>query len=174
MREPRMVMVDLETMSTRSNAVISSIGAVKFNANTGEIDPNTFYQTVDYKDCKRLGMHTSSDTVRWWKGNPEVLKMLTINTVSVTEALTKFAEWFGPKSMPLWGCGSDFDCVILRNAYIAADLEHLCPWKYYHNRCYRTMRDTLEFQEPKREGTYHNALDDAMHQTKVLLKILGS
>jgi hypothetical protein len=24
-----------------------------------------------------------------------------------------------------------------------------------------------------REGTYHNALDDAMHQTKHLIKILG-
>ena len=45
-------MVDLETMSTRSNAAICSIGAVKFE---GKEILDTFYCTVDIKSCKDCG-----------------------------------------------------------------------------------------------------------------------
>jgi inhibitor of KinA sporulation pathway (predicted exonuclease) len=36
------------------------------------------------------------------------------------------------------------------------------------------MKEIIKIPEDVREGTYHNALDDAKHQTKHLLKIMGS
>ena len=57
------VMVDLETMSSRADASICSIGAVKFE---GKEILDTFYCTVDLKSCKDAGLRVSMDTVEWW------------------------------------------------------------------------------------------------------------
>lgn len=164
-------MLDLETMSTESNACVCSIGAVKFAVGEGFIDE--FYVTVDAKDCKRLGLHFSQDTLRWWsQQNPEALKMLLQDNLPLHDALVNFTAWFGPKSLKTWGHGSAFDCVILRNAYKAAGLKE--PWHYRHEMCYRTVCALIKLPEDTRFGTYHNALDDAKHQAHHLLKILES
>ena len=85
-------MVDLETMSTRSNAAICSIGAVKWE---GDKILDKFYCTIDIKSCKDAGMHISKATVEWWsKQNKEALKELTRNNISLQEALDKFEIWF--------------------------------------------------------------------------------
>ena len=165
------VMVDLETMSTRSNAAICSIGAVKFE---GDKILDTFYCTVDIKSCKEAGMHIAKDTVEWWsKQNKEAFRELTKNNISLQEALDKFEIWFGPKSLPLWGNGAVFDNTILGNAYFIMGRKP--PWMPWDDRCYRTVKALFNWiPADERQGTYHNALDDAMHQTKHLIKILGN
>jgi hypothetical protein len=165
------VMVDLETMSTRSHAAICSIGAVKWEGNK-VLD--TFYCTVDLKTCKEVGMHISKDTVKWWsEQNKEALKELTKNNITLHEALDKFREWFGPKSLPIWGNGAVFDNTILANAYFITEQEP--PWKAWDDRCYRTLKNLFHWIPPdRRQGTHHNALDDAMFQTMHAIKILGN
>lgn len=165
------VMVDLETMSTRSNAAICSIGAVKFE---GDKILDTFYCTVDIKSCKEAGLHIAKDTVEWWsKQNKEAFRELTKNNISLQEALDKFEIWFGPKSLPLWGNGAVFDNTILGNAYFNTGRKP--PWHPWDDRCYRTVKALFKWiPADERQGTYHNALDDAMHQTKHLIKILGN
>jgi exodeoxyribonuclease VIII len=164
------VMVDLETMSTRSNASICSIGAVKFE---GSKIIDTFYRTIDLKSCKEAGMHISKSTIEWWsKQNKEALLELTRNNISLQEALDKFEIWFGPKSLPIWGNGAVFDNTILGNAYFITGREP--PWKCWDDRCYRTAKAMFNWiPAEERQGTYHNALDDALHQTKHLIKIFG-
>lgn len=165
------VMLDLETMSTESNAAICSIGAVKFNITDGVVD--TFYCTVDAADCKSHGLHISADTVKWWSKQPkEVLEMLRKDNLPLRDALTLFSKWYGSEQYPTWGCGSDFDNVIMENAYKAVGMQR--PWNAWKNRCYRTIREVIKLPEDSREGTYHNALDDALHQTHHLLKIFRS
>jgi exodeoxyribonuclease VIII len=165
------VMIDLETMSTESNASIASIGAVKFTIEEGVLD--TFYCTVDVADCKKHGLHISPDTVKWWSKQPkQVLEALRENNVSLQEALTQFSKWYGSTQYPTWGCGSDFDNVIIENAYKA--IRMVRPWNAWKNRCYRTIREVIVVPMNEREGTYHNALDDALYQTKHLLKIFRS
>ena len=164
------IMVDLETMSTRSHAAICSIGAVKFE---GKEILDTFYCTVDLKTCKEIGMHISKDTVKWWsEQNKEALKELTRNNIPLKQALDEFDEWFGSKSLPVWGNGAVFDNTILANAYFMSNREP--PWKCWDDRCYRTVKALFHWvPADPREGVYHNALDDAMHQTKHLIKIMG-
>ena len=163
-------MVDLETMSTRSHAAICSIGAVKFE---GKEILDTFYCTIDLKTCKDVGLHISKDTVEWWsKQNKEALKALTKNTITLEEALDKFEVWFGPKSLPIWGNGAVFDNTILSNAYFYSGREP--PWKCWDDRCYRTVKNLFNWiPADERVGVHHNALDDALYQTKHLIKILG-
>ena len=165
------VMIDLETMSTSSNAAICSIGAVKFTIEEGIVDE--FYCTVDASDCKNHGLHIDKETIKWWSNQPKnVLDELLKDNISLLDALTKFSKWYGEKSLPTWGCGAGFDNVILENAYKAVNLQR--PWKFWDDRCYRTMKEIIKVEEPNREGTYHNALDDAKHQTEHLLRIFRS
>jgi exodeoxyribonuclease VIII len=118
-------------------------------------------------------MHISKETIKWWsEQNKEALRELTRNNVPLKQALDDFEEWFGPKSLPVWGNGAVFDNTILANAYFNTDREP--PWKCWDDRCYRTVKALFHWvPADAREGVYHNALDDAMHQTKHLIKILG-
>ena len=164
-------MIDLETMSTRSNAAIASIGAVKFSVDDGIID--TFYRTVDLRTCKAHGLHIDPETVAWWQQqSKEAQKALLIDNVSLTQALDDFSTWYGKKSLPTWGNGAGFDNVIMENAYRAINGRR--PWLPWEDRCYRTMKNIINVPIDERQGVYHNALDDALHQTRHLLKILGS
>lgn len=164
-------MLDLETMSTRSNAAIASIGAVKFDVDAGVID--TFYRTIDLRTCKAVGLHFDQETIDWWKQqSKEAQKALQVDNISIMQALDDFSTWFGNKSLPTWGNGAGFDNVIMENAYRAVNSKR--PWLPWDDRCYRTIKNIIQVPIDERQGTYHNALDDAMHQTKHLLKILGS
>jgi hypothetical protein len=164
------VMVDLETVSVRSNAAICSIGAVKFNLEDGIID--TFYEIIDANTCKKYGLHVDKDTIGWWLSQKkEVLLELTRNCKPLDTVLDSFSEWYGPKGVPTWSNGSDFDSVILENAYLA--IGKVRPWKYFHNRCFRTIKEIIRIPH-EQEGNLHNALDDAISQTKHLIKILRS
>jgi exodeoxyribonuclease VIII len=165
------VMIDLETLGRSTNSVICSIGAVKFTIEQGIID--TFYCTVDAADCKKYGLVVEQQVVNWWKKQPrETLDLLTKDTLPLKEALTKFSIWYGTQSLPTWGNSVAFDNVILQSAYEAVEMNR--PWKHWEDRCYRTMKNIIHIESAPREGTHHNALDDAIYQTKHLLKILGS
>ena len=164
------VMIDLETFSTRSNAAIVSIGAVKF-----EDDQilDKFYCTIDAATCKAAGLHIDKETLAWWaKQSKEARDALMVDNLSLEQALNKFTVWFGPKSLPTWGNGAAFDNVIMENAYLAMGQKR--PWLPWEDRCYRTMKNLVNIPIDKRQGTYHNALDDALTQTHHLIKILGS
>jgi DNA polymerase III epsilon subunit-like protein len=164
------VMLDLETYSTRANAAIASIGAVKWE---DDQIVDTFYCTIDPKSCKAAGLHFDKETLLWWsKQSKEARDALLKDNLDLEEALTNFEAWFGSKSLPTWGNGAGFDNVILENAYFALDRKR--PWLPWDDRCYRTMKNIVNVPIDKREGTYHNALDDALTQTKHLIKILGS
>lgn len=165
------VMLDLETMSVRSNAAIASIGAVKFELGTGIVDQ--FYRTVDLRTCKAVGLHVDPETVEWWnQQNKEARQALLRDNVSLAQALDDFSQWFGRSSLPTWGNGAGFDNVIMENAYQAVKMKR--PWRPWEDRCYRTIKNIIQVPADERQGVYHNALDDALHQTRHLLKILGS
>jgi DNA polymerase III epsilon subunit-like protein len=164
------VMIDLETYSTRPNAAIASIGAVKFE-DDHIID--TFYCTIAPASCKEAGLHFEKSTLEWWsKQSKEARDALLKDNLLLEEALTNFEAWYGSKSLPTWGNGAAFDNVIMESAYRALDRKR--PWLPWEDRCYRTMKNLVNIPIDKREGTYHNALDDALTQTKHLQKILGS
>lgn len=167
------VMQDLETMSALPDALICSIGAVKFDPEGPFDQPltDTFYCTIDSKDAMEYGGFSIQDeTVAWWKKqNPEAFKALRKNTIPLKEALEKYVAWFGKKSMPTWGNGSDFDNVILDTACRVVGIK--TPYTPWDRRCFRTIKNVFPIKPPSREGTYHNALDDAIYQAKYYLAI---
>ncbi len=66
----------------------------------------------------------------------------------------------------VWSHGANFDEPLWTAA--AAAVGQGVPWKFWNVRCTRTAFDLRNF-DPKsiaREGTHHNALDDAKHQAR--------
>lgn len=164
------VMVDLETLGTGNDAVILSIGAVKF---TGTEIVDEFHVGVDPATCQQVGLTIDAATVLWWfKDDIGAAReaLLGLERVDIGSALAGFAQWFGPDSLPLWGNGATFDNVILRSAYAACHMEY--PARFWDDKCYRTVKNLAPMVKLERLGTHHDALDDARSQAKHLQAIV--
>lgn len=162
------VMLDLETMGNTPNSAIISIGAVKFdNSGLGE----EFHAVVDLESSVSNNGAIDASTVLWWMGQSESARNVFkqkgehINTV-----LQKFSMFLGADDCVIWGNGAAFDNVILASAYRNSLLT--VPWKFWNDRCYRTMKSLYPSIKLNRIGVLHNALDDAKSQALHLIEIL--
>lgn len=172
-------MIDLETLASTPDSAILSIGACKFD-HTGIVD--TFYRNIKMSSAKRYDLCIEQETLAWWADQLEMngssMDALFKNSTGLARALYDFNEWYGPDSRITWSKGSDFDLVIMRNAYKQVrrvdDLDIKEPWNFKHGLCCRTMMELFaDFpgMKPENEGTVHNALDDATWQAKYLINI---
>lgn len=169
MNKQENVMLDLETLSTRPNALILTIGAIKFTRG-GDMLPldqyDTFYRRIDWEKCTGLGMHISRDTMDWWRvqdTNSKYEAFLNPDRVPIQTALSEFSAWFG-NDKPIWSNGSDFDCVVLGEAYEACQMTR--PWKYTSIRDCRTIIDLarLNMNDIPKTDHPHHALYDCYRQ----------
>lgn len=167
-------MVDLETMSTQKNAAIISIGAVKFWLNVSQDEFTTdqlFYQTVSLKSSQKAGLDVDANTVEWWLQQSKEAQsaLFDHNRKDLVSALRAFSNWF-PKDAYLFGNGATFDNIVLRSAFEACGVQY--PVSYRNDMCYRTVARMANVQMERAEGVKHNALDDAIRQTRHLMAIL--
>lgn len=165
-------MIDLETLSTDPDGFICAIGAVAFDAN-GIDGSNTFYRTI--KSQKGNGQ-IDADTVFWWLSqSKEAQNAFNSDTRSplsptIVHALTEFTMWCNRLHIKfVWGNGAAFDNVLLAKAYERNDMAR--PWPFWGDMCYRTIKNLhgRPANTPTREGTHHNALDDARYQAQHLI-----
>lgn len=162
------IMLDLETFGTGPNSVIRSIGAVRFDEQGIK---DSFDVNICHGSCLNYGLKVDQKTFEWWDCQSEEAQSYFENTEKkpLNDALDLFKEWLGPDAI-VWGNGSDFDNVILSNAYNKVQKD--IPWNFWNNRCYRTIKALNKDVEFERLGTYHNAVDDAKSQALHLIKIL--
>jgi hypothetical protein len=171
------VMVDLETLGTAPGSVILSIGAVAFNIGAPESTWNLFEaKPIKVRSSRAVGLTIDEGTLAWWMHQDAEARGLLdcalegAGGLALPEALDEFAEWFPDKAV-LWGNGANFDNVLLRSAYVAVG--RTVPWAYYNDRCYRTLKNLFKQAQPSAfQGTKHDALADALHQTRHLVSIL--
>lgn len=167
------IMLDLETFGTGGDAAVVSIGAVKFDPLIdGVLD--SFHVVICPESAQAHGLKIDASTMLWWLSDdrrPAVQALLGHERHDLATALHGFAMWFGADSLPVWGNGATFDNVILRNAFRAASLP--CPWKFWDDRCYRTLKNMAPDVKLQRLGTHHDALDDAHSQALHLQQIVA-
>jgi len=160
------IMLDLETMSTSSNAAIVAIGAVEFDGNKlGE----EFYARVSLDSSMQLGGEVSASTILWWTQQDEAARAEFREAKShIRHALEDFEAFLhgvrDQDEVAMWGNGAAFDNVILANAYRRAGWN--VPWAFWNDRCYRTLKAAYSVELPPREGTHHHALSDAKYQAQ--------
>ena len=174
-------MVDLETLSTDSNAVILTIGAVPFGSDGKLImdDDFYFYERVElksYNKYKNNEFNCNWDTLVWWlKQEKEPLDeaFLIGPRYPIWDALQDFVNWIhivcktvSDNKINIWSHGKDFDVVVLENAFKVCNIT--CPWKFWDTRDTRTLY-ALTGVDMKRismpEGfKAHNAVGDCFKQ----------
>lgn len=173
------IMLDLETLSTRMNAAILSIGAVCFTED--RIEDYTFYRAVTLDSNTQYGRHIDGATVAWWMAQDDVVRAAAFadpTAVNLTTALVDFAAWFRgaatsrtgeAEPVYLWGNGANFDVSILQSAF--EDTGTPLPWGFRDVRCLRTVRALAGASCIARPevGVAHNALDDARAQAMWLI-----
>lgn len=161
-------MLDLETLGTRPGSAILAIGAVKFNEK--EIY-DSFYCRISLVAAVQCGLTIDPETVLWWmQQSDEARRELCQPADNLPMALIRFAQWVGPESPEMWGNGAAFDNVLLAEAYRLTGQEP--PWKFYDDRCYRTVKNLYPDITIFREGTHHHALEDARSQACHLIAIM--
>ena len=162
-------MLDIETLGKGNNALILSIGAVKFDPRGEELD-ESFYITINPEDAQGWGLDIDASTVIWWMGKSDSAREAFKNpyALGLVDALNSFKNYLGC-DMPVWGNGATFDNVILKNAYEV--IGEPTPWTYRSDRCYRTLAAICPDVKMSRIGTFHNAVDDAKSQALHLQRI---
>lgn len=168
------ICVDLETLSTRSNAVIVTIAAVKFNFVNDKTDE--FCVNINPLESKALGLHISKETLDWWRvQKPEATKAWMNSQIGLSEALDEFDAFCGnAKYTNFWSQGINFDFPIMESSYHA--LARKEPYKYWNLHDMRTAfyLAGMDTKLEDRVGTYHNAIDDCLTQISWLKKALGT
>jgi hypothetical protein len=161
------VMLDLETLSTRPEAVILTIGAVKFDPFTDLIDVDRgLYQRVSVDEQTELGRHVMEETLDWWgRQDPEVMLEALGDEGRVSiEQFTSELNRFMIGVENLWCQGPVFDIVILENLY--RQLNKPAPWQYWQIRDSRTLFGTHGDPREKGRKAAHNALMDCVYQAE--------
>lgn len=161
------LMVDCETLGTTADAVILSIGAVKFDLETGVISDEGFYASVSVESNLAYGRRIEESTLLWWLKQDTAAQQVFFEPKETLEsALQMLTDYIGGQDYRMWSNGADFDLPMLAHAYSKCGLE--LPWKYFNNRCYRTYKNLPQAKDLKADhaGIKHNALADALAQAK--------
>lgn len=175
------IVVDIETPDNASTSAILSIGAAALNKD-GAVAA-TFYTPVNLQSCLDLGLTMGASTIAWWMEQAEEARKVWAESASkdaptLPQALVLFHDWLRTqgetKYIELYGNGSDFDNVIMANAYKVCGRQQ--PWPFWGNRCFRTLKNTWKRYVPEPEfiGVKHNAMDDAVHEAIWLARILAA
>lgn len=165
------IMIDLETLGTTADAVILSIGAVRFDLDTSALG-DCFYTAVTMGHQRTR--YISPDTVAWWKQQTDEARAVFDEPgLDLTLALVGLGAFIAatPGNVQVWSNGADFDLPMLAHAFLHCGVK--LPWKPYAGRCYRTYKNLPGARAiaMQRQGQHHNALDDAIDQARHLCAI---
>lgn len=166
------IMVDIETLSHKSNGIIISIGAVYFDIITGETGKQ-FYINIDPQTCVDAGLTFSASTVMWWlQQDKAAIDKLMDRQDNLHTALHEFMLFIEPDTL-LWGNSARFDLGMLNNAYDALGM--VLPWKYWQERDVRTL---VSFNPSLKKSIVndlpHDAISDCLYQIKYCTAIYNS
>lgn len=167
----KQIMVDLETLGTTADSAIVSVGAVRFDLETGETHDG-FYQVISLDSNLSAGRYISPDTLSWWmQQEPEARAIFSAPSEPLHDVLENFARWIHSPDSIMWSNGADFDLPMLAHAYTHAGIS--LPWKYWNSRCFRTYKNLPGAKQTKtpKQGVKHNALADAYNQAQTLCAI---
>lgn len=174
------IMLDIETLGNGQNSVIVSIGAVKFDLETGEIGEK-FYKRVDIQSCLNLGLQVMGETIAWWMQQNDAARAefgkATVSLIECLDILTEFITPIGedPKKFKVWGNPASFDLGIVSNAYNKTGLP--VPWFYRNERDIRTLvglNPAIKDSYPKQTTEQHHPIIDCIYQISVCCETWNS
>jgi hypothetical protein len=164
-------MIDLETLSTNPNAVILTVGGVKFDPHTNMKPYHDMYFRVDVDSQTMQGRHVMDDTLDWWAKQSEDVREEALGDKDRIDLdnMIKTINKFSVGVDVFWCQGPLFDYAILQNLY--TQLGHPVPWQYCQIRDSRTLFNLVPRDKNEKRVGLHNALSDCIFQAKKVQKI---
>ena len=170
------IMLDLETLGVHADAVIISIGAVRFDLHSDYIDDDGFYASISIESNNDvMPRRIEESTLIWWMQQDDAArKVFAEPKEPLYTALQDLISFINPDENPnikVWSNGADFDIPMLSHAFATHGLE--TPWKFWNTGCYRTIKNlptAVSVTKPSNPFA-HNALSDALSQAEHLQKI---
>lgn len=156
------IMLDIETLGTRPGFVVLSAAFVRFS------DYASTSVNLNVEDQIAIGLERDPDTIAWWAQQSQEARAAAFGPAApllpVLEHLAAWLAWAGPDAF-IWCHGASFDAPMLQEVYRRAGLP--IPWSFRNVRDTRTLYDLAGVNlADYPTGTAHNALDDAIAQTK--------
>jgi hypothetical protein len=156
-------MWDLETLSTKLDSVILTLGGVKFNPYSKEEPYDPIYLRIDVDEQLAAGRRYDEHTMAWWLDQDPEVREEAIGEegrIPMADAIKQFHAWV-LHSDTVWSNGSVFDIMIMENFYDQMGMFH--PWEHWRIRDCRTVYN-MGVPHGMDQGDLHNALADAYTQ----------
>ncbi len=158
-------MIDIETLGTKPNAVILSVGAIKFDpySNSEPFDGKHWRLDVDAQTEK--DREVNEDTLAWWAKQDPAIQEDAFGESGRTDCVQFMKElnaWLtGCESV--WCQGPQFDMVILENLFTQFD--HHKGWAFWQIMDCRTLFNIMP-EDPRKaiQQNLHSADEDAYYQ----------
>lgn len=190
------IMLDIETLGTRGDSAILSIGGCVFTVGegatrAGDSEGSTFLVSIKPEFYEEFDpnneYHVDPSTVAWWEQQgPAAKEALSINqVVTPGEALDRMDEFFQHHAFEktfkldgdrMWANPTAFDAVILRHAAsIERTSDNDVPWHYRQETCMRTLmflNQDKKFGDGDDTLVAHRADHDAIKQARRVQEIL--
>ncbi len=164
------IMVDIETLGSKENAVIISIGVMAFDLDS-DVTVSAKWNVIAESNYDRS---INPKTVMWWlQQSKEAQDALVIpEPIGLDDALlnlSKFFELHLTDKGGVWANGATFDISILRNAFNQHSIP--IPWQYRQEFCMRSLRHFgkkvgLVYSTYKEGNSNHDALADVEIQVR--------
>lgn len=162
------MMIDVETLSTRNNAVMLSIGVVVFDT---DIEATFSAVASDVDDQAERGAHVQPSTALWWMRQSDLARQQFRNGIPTVKILEQVAYlWTKLECSKVWSYGSTYDISIIENLYRLYSIQ--VPWSYKNVMCHRTLVSLFPHIQRDLPEVSHDALEDAVSQAKTCMKIL--
>lgn len=165
------VMVDIETTGTQPETTnIIQIAAVRFNLKEGTICPKFFDRCLIPTSTR----FWDESTRQWWSTMPETLASINQRMEPAARVMKAFSEW-GEGGGTFWAKPITFDYTFLASYF--REFEVLNPFNFRRAMDQNSFIRARHFPDepPKYEkelefvGTAHNAIEDVLHQIKVVM-----
>lgn len=133
------VMIDLETLGVKTDAVIISIAAVKFDPVSGMTE-EPFFSAVDIQSCLDIGLRIESGSLRFWLNQPAEIREVSMpEDAKYLEHALDWLDLYVEGCTQFWAYGPMFD--IAKLDYVYEKMSRRPVWTYRQPRCVRTILD---------------------------------
>jgi len=157
------IMLDLESLGTRPDCAILTLGAVKFDPFTPDAFGDSLYLRIDVDEQLAL---VQEDTLRWWSNQADDVREEALGEEGRVSLETMYRDLnrFCVGVENIWCQGPAFDIVILENIYRQSGWP--TPWQFWQIRDSRTLFGVHGDPREKNKAGLHNALEDCVSQAQ--------
>lgn len=172
------LMIDLETLGTNPDCVVTQIGVCVFDINVlGLIHWSENYRPDPNEQIFERKRTITWDTFRWWMGQSNDARESMIKNAMgpMDDCLQMFINdvsmQFGWKDIEgVWSHGLTFDVAIMEHLFRQYEIK--CPWKYNVLRDTRTIFALVPRMVMRKALVAHDAREDALNQAMNIQKAM--